>query len=82
MKNKSAEEIYGDIELAESHEELKADLGGYLGDFHRHRVDKSIKKRTNLTEKEFINMLVHNNRLKDITLAIRSIDPERNGYVT
>ena len=27
-------------------------------------------------------MLMENNRLKEIMLAIRSIDPERNGYVT
>ena len=81
-KNKQTDDIYGNVKLEESNEELKADLGGYFGDFHRHRIDKTIKKRVNLTEKELIDMMLRNNRMKEIGLAIRSIDPERNGFVT
>ena len=58
------------------------DLGGYLGDFHRHRIDADIKNRTALTETELFQMMLECDRLKEITLALRSIDPERNGFVT
>ena len=34
------------------------------------------------TEEELIAMLVAEDRMKEINLAIREIDPERNGYVT
>ena len=59
------------------------DLGGYVGDFHRHRVNKSeIKKRLPLNESELINMMTEIDRLKEIGFAIRDIDPDRNGFVT
>ena len=81
-KNKQTDAIYGGVELEDSNEELKADLGGYFGDFHRHRIDKSIKKRVSLTEKELVNIVLENNRLTEIAAAIRHIDPSRNGFVT
>lgn len=81
-KNRQTDDIYGKVEMEESNEELKADLGGYFGDFHRHRVDKSIRKRVSLSEKELGTMLLENNRLKEIALSIRHIDPDRNGFVT
>ena len=80
--NIKSDEIYAKIKLLDSHEELEADLGGFCGDFHRHRVDKAIKKRIALTEQELVTMITENNRMKEINLAIRSIDPERNGFLT
>ena len=32
-------DIYQEVALEESNEELKMDLAGYVGDFHRHRID-------------------------------------------
>ena len=58
------------------------DLAGYAGDFHRHRVDDAIKKRVALTEDELARMILDDDRMKDIALAIRQIDPDRNGYIT
>ena len=58
------------------------DLAGYVGDFHRHRVGKEIKQRVGMTEQELVDMMAENDRLKEITLAIRQIDPDRNGFVT
>ena len=70
--------------MEESREELKMDLGGYVGDFNRHRGDKNkkIKKREPLTETELVDMMLEKDRLKEITMAFRDIDPERNGFVT
>ena len=60
------------------------DLGGYMGDFDRHRGEKQskIKKRVPLTEKELVDMMLEKDRLKEIMMAYRDIDPERNGFVT
>ena len=58
------------------------DLAGYAGDFHRHRVDDTIKKRVALSEDELAKMILDDDRMKDIALAIRQIDPDRNGYIT
>ena len=59
------------------------DLGGYYGDFHRHRGEKSeVRKRVPLTEVELIEMMLEKDRLKEIALAFRDIDPDRNGFVT
>ena len=67
----------------DAHDELKMDLGGYVGDFHRHRVNKSeMKKRIPLTESELIDMMLQTDRMKEVGLALRGIDPDRNGFVT
>lgn len=59
------------------------DLGGFLGDFHRHRVShEAIKKRRAFTETELVDMMIVDDRLKEIALAFRQIDPDRNGFVT
>ena len=58
------------------------DLGGYAGDFHRHHTDMDIKNRSPLSKKELYRMMLANDRLKEITMTLREIDPERNGYVT
>ena len=59
------------------------DLAGYVGDFHRHRIGgEEIKKRTPLTEDELMEIMVKNDRLKEIALAFREIDPDRNGFLT
>ena len=42
-KNMKQDEIFGQTKIVESDEELKADLGGFTGDFHRHRIDKTIR---------------------------------------
>ena len=81
-KQLRSSEVYGDIKLEESNEELKMDLGGYIGDFHRHRVGDEIKKRVPLTEEELVNMMLKSDRLKEISFTFREIDPFRNGYLT
>ena len=58
------------------------DLGGYIGDFHRHRVGDEIKKRVPLTEEELVTMMIKSDRLKEISFTFREIDPFRNGYLT
>ena len=42
------------------------DLAGYVGDFHRHRIDGDIKKRVALTEVELMNIMIKDDRLKEI----------------
>ena len=58
------------------------DLAGYVGDFHRHRVQGEIKKRVGMTEAELVKMMTDEDRFKEIALAIREIDPDRNGFIT
>ena len=58
------------------------DLAGYVGDFHRHRVDVDIKKRVAITEKELIKIMVKDDRMKEIALTFREVDPDRNGFLT
>ena len=60
------------------------DLGGYMGDFDRHRGEKhsKIKKRVPLTEKELVDMMLEKDRIKEIALTFRDIDPDRNGFIT
>ena len=57
-KQLRSSDAYNDIKLEESNEELKMDLGGYVGDFHRHRVGDEIKKRVPLTEDELVDMML------------------------
>lgn len=68
--------------MEDSNEELKMDLSGYEGNFHRHRVNNDIKKRVGLTEPEFLNMILKDEKLKEIVVTLREIDPDRNGFVT
>lgn len=35
-----------------------------------------------MSERELVKIMTANNRLKEIALCIRGIDPERNGFVT
>ena len=35
-----------------------------------------------ITEDELLEMMLANDRLKEITWAFREIDPDRNGFVT
>lgn len=59
------------------------DKAGYVGDFHRHRVGTDgIKQRIGLSEPELVTMMINDDKLKDIALAFREIDPDRNGFVT
>ena len=74
--------VYEKVKLEDSNEELKMDLAGYVGDFHRHRVGGEIKQRVGLTEQELVDMMIEDDRLKEIALSIRQIDPDRNGFVT
>ena len=60
------------------------DLAGFVGDFNRHRSHsgEEIKKREAMSETELVSMMLKDDRLKEIVLALRTIDPDRNGYVT
>ena len=71
-KSLSTNQIFNKVKLEESNEELKMDLGGFLGDFHRHRVShEAIKKRRAFTETELVDMMIVDDRLKEIALAFR-----------
>lgn len=50
------------VQIDESNEELKMDLGGYNGDFNRHRIDETIRKRVGLTEDELMQIMLENDR--------------------
>lgn len=53
------------------------DLAGYTGNFIRKKIELEP-----ITDAEFISHFVKENRMKDIQQMIRSIDRDRNGYVT
>ena len=57
--------------------EEPTDLAGYTGDFIRKKIVLEP-----ITDAEFISHFVKENRMKDIQQMIRSIDRDRNGYVT
>ena len=84
QSNMRSTQVYNtQVALEETKEELKMDLGGYIGDFHRHRTDgEEIKKRTPLTEAEMVDMIYADDRFREIALNFREIDPDRNGFVT
>ena len=65
--------------MKENPDSQQRDGFGFTGDFDRTR-DK--KKKVPIEEEDLINMIVEDDRSKEINLAIREIDPERNGYVT
>jgi len=80
---KSTQIYNNEVKIIDLKEELKMDLGGYVGDFHRHRIGgEEIKRRVPMDEADFIEMLQANDRQKEIGLAFRGIDPDRNGFVT
>ena len=81
-KHLKQNKIYDDIQMEDSDEERKMDLWGYYGDQTRHRKYEGNRKRVALTEDELVQMMHENDRLKEIALALRDIDPDRNGYVT
>lgn len=81
-KDRRTSDVIENVKIEEANEELKMDLAGYVGDFNRHRFDPSIKKRVGLTEEELVSIILEEDRLKEVTLAIRDIDPDRNGFVT
>ena len=82
-KQIKSSDIYENVQMNRASGDMAQDLAGYAGDFHRHRVDKdAINKRIGLTEEELISMVVENDKLKEVKLALRHIDPERNGFVT
>ena len=59
------------------------DLAGYVGDFHRHRVNgDEIKRRVAITEEELLQVMAQDDKLKQIALTFREIDPDRNGFLT
>ena len=70
---------YGKVDVKESQQVTQHDGFGFIGDFDRTRVKK---KKVPATEEELIDMMFLTDRMKDIGLAIREIDPDRNGYIT
>jgi len=70
-KQMKSSDIYEKVRLEESNEELKMDLGGYLGDFNRHRVGDEIKKRVGITETELFRMMAKDDKLKEIARTLR-----------
>ena len=81
-RQKSTNDFFKNYKPEDTNEELKMDLAGYVGDFHRHRVDVDIKKRVAITEKELIKIMVKDDRMKEIALTFREVDPDRNGFLT
>jgi len=56
-------------------------VAGYTGDIHNHRLQKNIKRQP-IESTELLNLLRSNNKLKEISLAFKEIDPEFTGMIT
>jgi hypothetical protein len=67
-----------DCEKIDNDDALK-DVNGYLGQTQYYR-DKI--KLAPISESDFFNILNQNNRMREIMLLVREIDPQHNGYVT
>lgn len=68
-KKVDVHDTYGDDE--------PQDEAGYLGQFYREK-----ETLVQITEKEFIQIVVKNNKLAEIIRTIKEIDKQRNGFVT
>lgn len=72
------EKMYQKLDVYEGDaREDPTDLAGYTGQFNRKKITLE-----SVTDAEFISLFVKDNRMKDIQQIIRSIDRDRNGYVT
>lgn len=72
------EKMYQKFDVHEGDDkEDPTDTAGYTGQFNRKKV-----KLESITDAEFIGLFVRDNRMKEIQQMIRTIDHDRNGYVT
>lgn len=70
--------MYGQVNMHEPDKKEDAiDASGYTGLFHR--TKKNLKP---ITELEFFMEISRENSLKDVFFKIRTIDKDRNGFVT
>ena len=68
-----------DVTITASKDE-PTDIHGFhgLGTFYRERM----KQLQPISEEEFLNVLITNNKMADIMFLIRGIDKDHNGYIT
>ena len=72
------EKMYQKLDVYEGNDnEDPTDEAGYTGQFNRKKIQLQ-----SITDAEFISLFVKDNRMKDIQQMIRTIDHDRNGYVT
>ena len=65
-----------DVHEDDGHDD-PVDEAGYLGVFYREK-----KTLTPISELEFVQIIVKNNKLAEIIRTIKEIDKQRNGFVT
>ena len=74
------EKLYNDVDCKKiDHDASLKDAMGYLGKTDAYREKFVLSP---ISEDEFLQVLHSNNRLREIMLKVREIDPTHNGYVT
>jgi hypothetical protein len=74
------EKLYNDVDCKKiDHDASLKDAMGYLGKTEAYREKFKLYP---ISEEEFLQVLHTNNRLREIMLKVREIDPTHNGYVT
>ena len=74
------EKLYNDVDCKKiDHDASLKDAMGYLGKTEAYREKFKLYP---ISEEEFMQVLHTNNRLREIMLKVREIDPTHNGYVT
>ena len=71
--------MYKNMQLEENEDDEAIDAAGYTGNFRR-GDDKG--KKVMMTEIEFIDILVADNKLEELMKTIREIDKHHTGFVT
>ena len=75
---KKLRKIYDNVDMYEEADNPDlVDNSGYLGVFYREKVPLEP-----INEKEFVDIIVRNNKLVYIMKNIKEIDRDNNGYVT
>ena len=73
-------QMYQDIKLADNFDDDAVDTAGYVGLFHRD--PKLMKNLKNISFKDLIGVFAKQNKMSQIFAMIKSVDKDRNGYVT
>jgi hypothetical protein len=67
--------------LGENEDDKLEDLAGYTGDIHKNKMERGIK-RLSMAVEDFLELVCRKNKLKEVGLAFKEIDPDRTGCVT
>jgi len=80
-KDQRRKELFKNIVLGENEEDKLEDLAGYTGDMFKNKMDRGIK-RSPMEVEELFQLMANSNKMKEVSLAFKEIDPDRTGYVT